>query len=414
MANNLPINLPKKVGGSKPGLLRPEAWNAMVDTLAQLLARTRANTPHPGADIGIRPTDAGFVPFLKRRGSRGHKPSRTPYWPTLITTPGDTPTYEVTVGWGYVCERIPGAGDAIAYHEAANMWDTEDPSALRKFPITVGQAVYIRTEVDEDGKIGISEGDAVTIVIAADEESSTHYIPKVDDGTSSGAAGHYLYKLAVLAAPVSPSTAPTIEKWLTGSHIDHYQELPAMLSATAVGTGIGVIPKEWSDSEKAYKFRAISQKDPVTADPEADPPVRGEAVQINVEQEENRIIVKGNGKGRVIKYQIEGESEAVVVATFDDGLETEGSEAGNEITIPIPAAGGGLPDGNVGDMLYHNGETWVLLEAPGAPESNEEWVMHHDATAPGWFLYNKITVDICVSGTPTEYTILGIPTPPPP
>jgi hypothetical protein len=257
-----------------------------------------------------------IVGNVTTRAASGIKP---PLWVTLHTLPGETPTYEVTVGWGYVCERIPGAGDAIAYHEAANMWDTEDPDQLAKFAITVGQAVYIRTEVDENGKIGISEGDAVTIVVDADEESSTHYIPKVDDGTSSGVAGHYLYKLAVLAAPVSPSTTPTIVKWLTGSHIDHYQELPAILSATAGGTGIGVIPKEWSDSEKAYKFRAISQKDPVTADPEADPPVRGEAVQINVEQEENRIIVKGNGKGRIIKYQI-GSETPVVVATFDDGL----------------------------------------------------------------------------------------------
>jgi hypothetical protein len=198
--------------------------------------------------------DRKIVGNVTTRAASGIKP---PLWVTLITTPGDPPTYEVTVGWGYVCERIPGAGDAIAYHEAANMWDTEDPDQLAKFAITIGQAVYIRTEVDEDGKIGISEGDAVTIVVDADEESSTHYIPKVDDLNTAGAAGHYLYKLAVLAAPVSPSTTPTIEKWLTGSHIDHYQELPAMLSATAGGEDIGVIPKEWSDSEKAYKFRAI-------------------------------------------------------------------------------------------------------------------------------------------------------------
>lgn len=351
-----------------------------------------------------------IIPSSKAQ-KRVKSSTEIPFKVSLITTPGETPTYEVTVGWGYVCERVPGPSDAIAYHEAANMWDTVDPSILRKFPITVGQAVYIRTEVDADGLIGISEGDAVTIVVDADEESSTHYIPKVDDGNPSGVAGHYLYKLAVLKAAVAPSTTPTIEKWLTGSHIDHYQELPAMLSATAGGTGIGVIPKEWSDSEKAYKFRAISQKDPVTADPEADPPVRGEAVQINVEQEANRIIVKGNGKGRVIKYQIGSESP-VTVATFDDGLETEGSEEGNEITIPIPAAGGGLPDGeSAGDMLYWDGTEWILLPAPAAPESDEAWVMHHSGTAPSWNLYDKITVDICVSGSPTEYTILGIPTP---
>jgi hypothetical protein len=193
----------------------------------------------------------------EQKGSMPGGGSAIPYHVTLITAPGETPTYEVTVGWGYVCERIPGAGDAIAYHEAANMWDTENPDQLAKFAITAGQAVYIRTEVDEDGKIGIAAGDAVSIVVDADEETSTHYIPKVDNETSSGVAGHYLYKLAVLKEPIYPATTPTLEKWLTGSHIDHYQELPAILTAAAGGTNIGVIPKEWSESEKAYKLRAI-------------------------------------------------------------------------------------------------------------------------------------------------------------
>jgi hypothetical protein len=390
--SKIPINLPARI--IRGQTVTAAHMNALRESIYRLASRK---------DQQIKSLPGGGTPL--------------PYEVSVITTPGETPTYEVTVGWGYVCERIPGAGDAIAYHEAANMWDTEDPDQLAKFAITIGQAVYIRTEVDEDGKIGISEGDAVTIVVEDDEESSTHYTPKVDDETSSGEAGHYLYKLAVLKAPVSPSTTPTIEKWLTGSHIDHYQELPSILTATGGGEGIGVIPKEWNDSEKAYKLRVISQKDPVEEDTEADPPVRGEEVQIRVEQEVDRIIVKGNGKGRVVKYQIEGESEAVVVATFDDGLETEGNEEGNEIIIPIPAGGGGgLPDGdNPGDMLYWDGDDWILLPAPDeAPASDEAWVMHHSGTAPNWNLYDKVTVDICVDGSPTEYTILGIPTPPPP
>jgi hypothetical protein len=74
--------------------------------------------------------------------------------------------------------------------------------------------------------------------------------------------------------------------------------------------------------------------------------------------------------------------------------------------------GGGLLDGdNPGDMLYWDGTDWILLAAPAAPATDEAWVMHHSGTAPSWNLYDKVTVDICVSGTPTEYTILGIPTP---
>jgi hypothetical protein len=139
------------------------------------------------------------------------------------------------------------------------MWDTENPDQLAKFAITAGQAVYIRTEVDEDGKIGIAAGDAVSIVVDADEETSTHYIPKVDNETSSGVAGHYLYKLAVLKEPIYPATTPTLEKWLTGSHLDHYAELPSILSTLVATDGVGVIPQKWDDAARAYKLRALSK-----------------------------------------------------------------------------------------------------------------------------------------------------------
>jgi len=196
--------------------------------------------------------------------------TKLPFHVSLVST-GDPPSYEVTVGWGYVIERIPGAGDALKMHEPANMWDTVDPTKLRKFAITEGQAVYIRCEVDEDGKIvSPGAGDAVSIVIEADEEESTHYIPKADTITMSGEAGFYLYKLAVLDAPVAPSTTPKIKKWLTGSHIDHFQELPAIQTAMSEGTGIGVIPKEWNDADKAYKLRAIQAGDGTTVVQEAD------------------------------------------------------------------------------------------------------------------------------------------------
>jgi hypothetical protein len=65
-----------------------------------------------------------------------------------------------------------------------------------------------------------------------------------------------------------------------------------------------------------------------------------------------------------------------------------------------------------GDMLYWDAtaEEWVLLSAPAAPSTGKRWVMHHDGTAPEWVEYDEVIVNICVDGTPTEYTILGIPT----
>ena len=67
-------------------------------------------------------------------------------------------------------------------------------------------------------------------------------------------------------------------------------------------------------------------------------------------------------------------------------------------------------DAAAGDMLYHDGSKWVRLANPGTPSTGYKWTLHHDAAAPEWVEYKEITVSICEDGTPTEYTILGIPT----
>lgn len=359
-----------------------------------------------------------------------------PFTVRLITTTGASPTYKVSVGWGYVCERIPGSGDAVEYHEAANMWDAADATKLRKFAITAGQAVYIKVHVNSDGLIAAPGGDdAVAIVVASDETASVHYRPEVDTDTTAGGAGYMYYKLAVLKAPVAPSTQPKLEKWLSGSHLDHYQDLPSIRSALAAGAGVGVIPKEWNNSQKAYKLRAIRQKSPVAEVPPegGDPGSPAQEVQIHVIQEADAIRIQGNSKRhsikyrlgnsaslspvadiddgletrgtaegeetiipvptvkqrdatpqvkvngiaglgtvyevtgnskkRTVKYQI-GSNSPVDVVTFDDGLETMGNEAGNDIIIPIPASGGSLPVCTAGSLLVSNGAAWVCVPPP--------------------------------------------------
>jgi hypothetical protein len=74
------------------------------------------------------------------------------------------------------------------------------------------------------------------------------------------------------------------------------------------------------------------------------------------------------------------------------------------------SGGSSLPDGEAGDMLYHDGTDWVPLVNPGAPTSGYKWTLQHDAAVPEWVEYKEITVSICEAGTPTEYTILGLPT----
>jgi hypothetical protein len=67
-------------------------------------------------------------------------------------------------------------------------------------------------------------------------------------------------------------------------------------------------------------------------------------------------------------------------------------------------------DAATGEMIYFDGSKWVLLLNPGTPSTGYVWTLQHDVAAPEWVEYKEITVSICEDGTPTSYTILGIPT----
>ena len=69
-----------------------------------------------------------------------------------------------------------------------------------------------------------------------------------------------------------------------------------------------------------------------------------------------------------------------------------------------------LLDGQAGDMLYYDGMDWMPLLNPGTPSSGYKWTLQHDGTVPFWVEYKELAISICEDGTPTSYTILGIPT----
>jgi|688.fasta_scaffold116105_3 hypothetical protein len=79
MPSNRKITLPKKATGAAPGLVSPAQWNRVVEALAALLAQTLENSPQSGADIGIRKSAGGWVPYLKRRGGRSSASTDGPF-----------------------------------------------------------------------------------------------------------------------------------------------------------------------------------------------------------------------------------------------------------------------------------------------------------------------------------------------
>ena len=311
--------------------------------------------------------------------------------------------------------------------------------ALAEHAIEEGQAVYITVQIDANGRVSAGESEEETppveIEVADDEEESIQYIPKVDDGTPDGAAGTLRLKLA------SWKDADLgLEMVLAGTHIDWTPPLPAFLTAWNAGEGVAIIFKEWDNAGNCYRVRAVTQKDPVAAG--EDPPTPAQAAQIHVLQAPNRIIIQGNSKIREGKFRIGNGSEQPYF-TIDDGLETLGTEEGNEETINVPTvvpwedddaqiqvtdlgvAGGvvyevrgngndaeftisvngesgetlleckdglvisesknininALPEGGEGDLLVHDGTGWVVLPPPGGSTLH---VLGSSGGVPGW------------------------------
>ena len=344
---------------------------------------------------------------VPRRGGGG---GNRHYDVKLLTTGSEgAPIYDVTVTEGWVSETLPGPNDALEYHEADNHREEVDPATdpvtytdvLRKFTLTVGQAVYVDVKILPTGQVG-GVSPSVTIAIDDDNESSAHYRPRVDNETSSGAAGNMRYKLAVLEAAVAPSTKPTLKEYLAGGDITYIPELPAILSTMSATDGIGVMTKEWSESYVAYRFRVLSKA----------------LGQLNITTNGNVVEVRGTKKNADLTVYVGNVAQSPTIG-FEDGLLTtgatvEGDEdpavASMQIPIPIPTvtsddesvtitnnggangpiydlsvdASDALPSGTSGQILRHNGTTWVATSV------------------------TEVTLSYCASGTPTTGTFLKL------
>lgn len=296
----------------------------------------------------LRYRDAQLPRTTKRTKFVGNGAS-PPFDVILKTTvSGETTTYSVKVRPGYVIERVPGPDDAIEYHEPANLWDDTDPTKLAEFEIVDGQAVYIKVQVDENGTVTATSGDAVAIEVAADDQTSDHYEPKVDDESSDGVAGTMKYKLAVFTA----GPPAKLEKFAAGSHISHWQDLPQM---KCDGGGVSPI-KKWDNAAKCYKYRGtkglfgIKEQD------------GGDDINLDLDIENvgsgQQILKTDNGEGDDAKAQLRTIRGA---ATGDPGF------SGAQIEVSTPGGGNDiLVRGNQVDGSFQlkdcNGVTLLDLQ----------------------------------------------------
>jgi hypothetical protein len=371
------------------------------------------------------------IPFKKKKF--------LPFEVILLIDPpeseGGAVTYKISVAPGRVNERIPDLTEALIDHEPDNLWDEANPDQLAEFDIEVGESVYIKVEVDEDGGVGIDDPqvEPVLIEVGEDDIESAHYQPKVDDETPDGVVGTYYYKLARLIN--GPSGAPELENHLAGSHLDHWRDLPSILNTSNDATETGLISKKWDQDARAYKLR----------------PLIREFGKLIIRTDPDNVVVRGNKRDGLIKVFLGDFEQSEPFVEWNDGLWKTGEEInGDEDPLPDPlelelklaavqeraanpqvrvsqvglvgrvfqvegngrngflAVNGeliaswvdglweqngtvdieidGLPPGDLGDILYHDGNDWVTLAAPLGPTAvtGAQWLLASGGGAPFW------------------------------
>jgi hypothetical protein len=245
-------------------------------------------------------------------------------------------------------------GHVVPRHNASD--ETGAPIEITSLPtpdapLTVieDDKLWVEMTIDAEGKCTAAEFDSGT---AWPDDAPPELIGG-DDQT--GTPGQRYIRIAeIIANPESTTTPPQLQRnQLHTGHIDHFQPELLENTTTSPSAGEARVMKQWNATTGAWEFRYLTAGDGITITENAD-------------------------------------------------------------TINIEIDSAGIPDGETdGDMLYWDAtaEEWILLPAPSAPDTGKRWVIHHDGAAPEWVEYDEVTVNICIDGLPTEYTILGIPTP---
>ena len=260
-------------------------------------------------------------PVPVRNGGRGSD-TIPPFWPTLKSSGGESPTYKVSLTDGWLNERIPGVYDgdppptATAFHKPHNiLWGADGASQSpvrlatdrREFPIAIGEQLSIVVYVDPDGAIG---GDAapadgpLEIAVEEEDEPSVHYVPPRATDEYEGAAGVYHYKMAVLRAADATHTGPWLELFMAGSHLDHFRDLPLLENSAAEAENTGRVFKKYDETTNQYLFRTL---DATTG-------------ELTITEQESGVEIRGNSVDGTLT--IANETTSPDILSWVDGLIT--------------------------------------------------------------------------------------------
>jgi hypothetical protein len=274
-------------------LVPGDVWNKVMDRIEQI-------TPLSGRNVLIDENNNGSIISAVFPGYVAQ-----PFELTLLSTGS---AYKVTVGPGLVNERIPGSDPGLATHYPSNIGGfTEDRV---EFSISVGQQISLRVLVKANGQVGHDSDPPVTVVIEDEDRESVHYIPPGADD-STGTNGAYHYKLGVLRAGDVSTDPPHLERWLSGDHIEHFQDVTRLDNVTNPSTTNLARPlKKYDADTNRWLFRSLV------------PHPDGQA---KVDETADEMRVRGNEKAFVLNFVDCAGSPLGTINWADGMITSEGS-----------------------------------------------------------------------------------------
>ena len=360
------------------GELNRNKWNLLGDYL-------RGQKLNPGFGVRMAQSPSSGI-SLSVPKFQETPPSQPPPFSVLSsvedsTTPGN---YLMTLQEGWVIERATDTTDAVEAHEVSINSNPMSDRPRPELTMTTGDFAYVYYETDEAGLITTTP----EIQVGA-QTASIHHQPA--SGAGIGVTGYYyvdLFQFVVTAG------APEIVVHQQ-SDIEHSR----LWKGRNVGTG-RYIHKERNGTNDTYDFRNLEQVEPVgrtygkvivpAAGAEflaANDDIKFSAIaeratspQVNVNDDGAGIVtIEGNANDGSLTWK-DCDDVPTTLITWVDGLVTSASSE-------FKAGCSLLPTGYTGEILYHNGTSWVTLANPGVPgvgNSFEYYELRHDGTAPGW------------------------------
>jgi hypothetical protein len=219
-------------------------WNQLIDAIA-------ARTPHPGCGLTLTTTAGGFS-YSGQPAASGPEASHPPF--AVVAISKDDDEYLVTIKEGSVIEHQPvnAATPVVKFRTPKYGTTGLDATPRPQITMSIGDTLWCKYETDSTGAITGSP----TVVVAAEEPTSTHYLPVTPGG--SGTSGVFHVPLFMLDE--DDDDVPFVTVYQQGD-IEHYAQL---WTGENIGDyGVGVF-KKYDDTTGKFQFRKVHGTGPVS------------------------------------------------------------------------------------------------------------------------------------------------------